>query len=281
MPKRITNPLRSGLPSKIYLVAYGKPISGYEIARRVYGTTPAPGERARVPPTAKVYGWLKKLERGGLIKKLDKGYLSQAAPLIDEIEKTLEVHTAKGLTILEKKILIKILDSKEFRSYVNDRTNKIDLKEDIDAARELSELLIAPIFDFKALRNEIENPEILQMREPTTIAEFNELWNKDMLSVLKERFGELAEEIKTKYFGPYTVKRSAIILAKKKESSLKRDFERIMAYAKDAQGLLALKFACVPPTLLEEIMNLSVIAVAAKRVIDSFLRVSKKTGVSV
>ncbi len=265
MPKKITNPLRSGLPSKIYLTAYSKPISGYEIARRVYWITSAPKERAQIPPTAKVYSWLKKLEEDGLVRKLDEGYLSQAAPLISEIEKTLEVHTAKGVTAFEKKILVKILDSKEFKSYVGERASKIDLREDVDAAREISECLVVPFLVLKILKTEIENPEVLELREPATIGKFDELWSKDILGMLKGKFRELLKETKPSLEGgpaPYQ--------KKKKEASLERDFERIMSRAKDSDGLLALKFACVPPTLSEEIVNLSPVAVAAKRVLDGF-----------
>ena len=54
MPKKITNPLRSGLPSKIYFLAYSKPISGYQIAKEIYSRD--------YPPTSKIYNWTKKLE---------------------------------------------------------------------------------------------------------------------------------------------------------------------------------------------------------------------------
>ncbi|MDI6820533.1 MAG: hypothetical protein QMC89_06505 [Candidatus Hodarchaeaceae archaeon] len=266
MQKKITNPLRSGLPSKIYLAAYGKPISGYEIARRVYGIAPAPGKLAQIPPTAKVYGWLKKLEKDGLVKKLDEGYLSQAAPLINEIEKTLEVHTAKGLTTLEKKILIKILDSKEFRSCVGNRTNKIDLKEDVDAARELTDLLVMPSFALKALKMELENPKILALPEPTTLKKFDELWD-NLPDILDGRAKELKEEVeRVVRKGPAAG--AAFYQAKKRESSLSRDIEVIKSRARGPEGMLALKFACVPAALSEEIENLSPMAVAVKGLLD-------------
>lgn len=275
MPKKITNPLRSGLPSKIYLVAYGKPTSGYEIARRVYGIASAPGKRARIPPTAKIYGWLKKLEKDGLVKKLEVGYISQATPLIDEIEKTLEIHTAKELTALEKKILLKILDSKEFRSYAGERTSKIDLREDVDAVRELTELLVVPPLILKGLKAEIENPEILELPEPTTIEGFNRLWDKDIVNVLEGKIRELYEKIKPSLEkGPAAG--AALYQAKKVESSLRNDLERIKSRAKDSEGLLTLKFACVPAALSEEIENLSPMAVAVKRLLDRLRRRAPK-----
>jgi hypothetical protein len=275
MPKKITNPLRSGLPSKIYLAAYSKPASGYEIAQRVYGIVPAPGERAQIPPTAKIYGWLKRLEKAGLIKRQDEGYLSQAAPLINEIGKVLEANSTRRLTALEKKILLRVLDSKEFRSYVGERTDKIDLKEDVDAARELTELLVVPSLILKSIKMGIENPEILELPEPTTIEGFNRLWDKDILSVLEGKIRESYEKIK-----PSLEKGPAAKVtwhqAKKVESSLMNDLERIKSRAKDLGGLLTLKFACVPAALSGEIENLSPVAVAMRRVLDSFKKKVQK-----
>jgi hypothetical protein len=275
MPKKITNPLRSGLPSKIYLAAYGKPISGYEIARRAYGTALALGGRALIPPTAKVYGWLKKLEKDGLVKRLDEGYLSQAAPLINEIEKVLEVHSAKGLSVLEKKILLRILDSKEFRSYVDQKTSKVDLREDVDAARELTELLVAQPFVLKGIETEIENPEILRLPEPATVEEFNRLWGRDIVAVFEEKIKKAYEKIKPALERGSAAK-AAFYQAKKTELSLMNDLERIKSRAKDPEGLLALKFACVPAALSEEIVYLSPLAVGAKRVIDNLLKMLRK-----
>ncbi len=276
MPKKITNPLRSGLPSKIYLTAYGKPTSGYEIAQRVYSITPTSGKRAQIPPTAKIYGWLKRLEKAGLIKKHEDGYLSQAPPLIKEIEKVLEVHSAKGLTALEKKILLRVVDSKEFRFYAGERMGKINLLEDVDAARELTELLIVPPLLLKGLKAEVENQEILELPRPTTIVEFNRLWDKDIVSVLEEKIKESYEKIRPALEkGP--VVGAAHYQAKKVESSLMNDMERIKSRAKEPEGLLALKFVCVPKALSEEIENLSPVAVAMKRFLDSLRkRVQKK-----
>ncbi len=115
MPKRITNPIREGLPSKIYLLAYGKPITGYEIARRIQGIkTPGSGERAITPQTGKIYGWLKKLMDDGYVIKKENGYLSKAEPLLKEIEEALN----GDIDDSEKDVLLKLLNSEIFRSHI-------------------------------------------------------------------------------------------------------------------------------------------------------------------
>jgi len=77
MPKRITNPLRAGLPSKIYFLAYNGPISGYKMAQRIY--------KRDYPPTSKIYEWTKKLEKQGFISKTEKGFVSSVDPLLSEM----------------------------------------------------------------------------------------------------------------------------------------------------------------------------------------------------
>ena len=56
MPKIIRNPLREGLSSKIYLLAYNGPITGYKIAEKINGKSVG-----SVPQTAKIYGRAKEL----------------------------------------------------------------------------------------------------------------------------------------------------------------------------------------------------------------------------
>jgi len=274
VPKRITNPLRAGLPSKIYLAAYGKPTSGYEIAQRVYGITSVLGERAQIPPTAKIYEWLKKLEKAGSVIRTEDGYFSCHTPLLNEIEKMLEVHRAKKLTALEKKILLSILDSREFRSYAGERTSKIDLREDVDAARELTELLVVLSLTLKGLKTEIKNPEILEFPELTSAEEFNKLWDGDMISVIEEKVKEKLKEIKLSIVR--RARGAAIYQARIRESSLERDLEKIKSSAKDPEGLLALKLACVPSALLEEIENLSPVAVGLKRIMKRVMDALRK-----
>ena len=93
MPKRITNPLRAGLPSKIYYLAYSGPITGYEMAKTIYGIKPL-----AIPPTAKIYEWTKKLKAQRILSETEHGLVSNVEPLLNEIESTLK---KKGNTVFQ------------------------------------------------------------------------------------------------------------------------------------------------------------------------------------
>jgi hypothetical protein len=139
MPKKITNPLREGLPSKIYLLAYGDHLSGYEIARKIYGTrAPSKFEKGEIPPTAKVYGWLEKLEKGTIvsIKKegKKKSVTSNVDPLINEVEKDLKNHKVE-LSDDERYALGKVLDSNIFREWIKEIAEGLYFENDIDAVK--------------------------------------------------------------------------------------------------------------------------------------------------
>lgn len=137
MPKKITNPIREGLPSKIYSVAYGEPISGYKIAKIVYGIEEPeePSKRKQIPPTDKIYKWLNKLE-GKYFTKKEEGYLSDAKPLLEEIKKILG-----DLSEDEERILYYLLDSKEFRSFVKSNIGE-KLEGDIDSTNNIMVMLM-------------------------------------------------------------------------------------------------------------------------------------------
>jgi hypothetical protein len=187
VPKKIENPLRSGLPSKLYLLAYGKPISGYEMARRIYG------EPSR---SSKIYGWgLKKLEEKGAISKTEGGYLSSVIPLLDEIEKTLRNKHNIELSDFDKHVVYKILDSPEFRSYVEDANSNIPLDQDIDSAwvimSTLGMLATGMLISIELVKSVEKKP--YKIPEVKTKQEFDKLWDE-----IKDKRGEmikLKEEI--------------------------------------------------------------------------------------
>jgi hypothetical protein len=133
LPKKITNPIREGLPSKIYLLSFGRPISGYAIAKKIYGLE-------KYPPTAKVMEWLKKLVKEGIISKTEEGYFSNIEPLANEIVRTLKEDNDIELSEFERYILEKFLDLFRFQLPRYDLfTRKGYFKGDRDGARELIE----------------------------------------------------------------------------------------------------------------------------------------------
>jgi hypothetical protein len=120
--------LREGLPSKIYLLAYNGPITGYAIAQKIYGIkSPA------IPPTSKVYNWIKKMKTDKLLSETENGGLcSNAEPLLNEIIKTLKVKKMT-LTEAEKRTVLKLINSSNFRiltQIMNEDENKIDRDTD-------------------------------------------------------------------------------------------------------------------------------------------------------
>jgi len=133
LPKKIKNPIREGLPSKIYLLAFCSPISGYEIAKNIYSVE-------KYPPTAKVMEWLKKLVKEGIISKTEAGYLSNIEPLADEIALTLKEDYRIDLSESERFILKKLLEYFRVRLPRTELfTNKGYFRGDRDGARELME----------------------------------------------------------------------------------------------------------------------------------------------
>lgn len=132
MPKKITNPLRAGLPAKIYLLAFNGAKSGYDMAKRIYGVE-------KYPPTSKISTWIKKLRKEGIISKT--GYISKIEPLQAEIEIVLKNEHDIELSDFDKHALRKVIDSPEFRSYVVEANSNIPLDQDFDSAWVIMETL--------------------------------------------------------------------------------------------------------------------------------------------
>jgi len=140
LPKKIENPIREGIASKVYLVAYPEPILKYRIAKKVY-------EKEIKPPASKIYGengviaQLKKINAIDVIKttnsKIDarRGhpYLSKVDPLIPEIEKELGYKDFE-LDEKEKDKIYRFLDSDEFRKLIGHVKITGISKRDVDAA---------------------------------------------------------------------------------------------------------------------------------------------------
>lgn len=164
MPKKITNPIREGLPSKIYLLSFGTPISGYEIAKKIYGVE-------KYPPTAKVMEWIKKLMKEGIITKTEEGYFSSIEPLANEILRTLKEDNDLELSEFERYIMLKFLNLFRFRLPRYDLFKKKGyFQGDRDGASEL----IGEFGSYMMIQH------LLSCREFNikTISEFEQEWSK-------------------------------------------------------------------------------------------------------
>jgi len=234
MPRKITNPLRAGLPAKIYLLAYGSPITGYRIAQKIYDRDYA--------PTSKIYPWTKKLEKKGTITKTQKGILSKVEPLLLEIEKMYPENQQFALTEFEKYILLKVLDSKEFRSILKEKVvPKIKLQQDVDAARIILETL-GMITSQALLAIKMTNYD---EPEPKTKKEFDKLWAELSAQTKKEaetKIDEYNKETKQAW------KNSGF---KELDPSDKEIFEHNIGFSTKFEPFLA-----VPKVTLEKISSL-------------------------
>ncbi|UZE92481.1 MAG: hypothetical protein IB616_01325 [Methanosarcinales archaeon] len=120
MPRKIENPILDGLPSKIYCLAYGAPISGYEIGQKI--------QRVKNPRTDQIYKIVskeyehlfKRTERKGK-RGLAKPILSRAEPLLKLTEEDL-ARVNKELDDKERGVLLKFLKT-SFRKYMKEYAN--------------------------------------------------------------------------------------------------------------------------------------------------------------
>ncbi len=168
MPRKIENPIKEGLPSKIYLRAYSateaKPISRYQIAKDIYGTP-----QGQIPPTPKVINAVRDL----LGEEYGKKYLSRtpedkvfsdSEPLVTEIEKNLQLQ-GKNLTEDEKRELRELCEV-PLRSAVEILLPSVDFKSDVNAYTYLTDI-IGQYTLFKMLMLLSEKPAMKHMMSCT------------------------------------------------------------------------------------------------------------------
>ena len=162
MGKKITNPLREGLASKVYLASYGKGLTGYEIAKRIYGID-------KFPPTAKIYPAIKELRSIGALSEENR---SNSNSLFEELKNRIEGFDNEKLSELEDYVLLKVLDSDIFREYVDSNIQAEDLQnKDADAIDILERRLQMPAM--AAFVAKMRSPYLINKFEPTTIGEFD------------------------------------------------------------------------------------------------------------
>lgn len=114
MPKIISDVLREGLGSTIYLIGFSGPYTGYGLAKMYYGI----GKQ-----TGRMYPILKKLKRVGAVE-YKNGYFSSVNPLLRELRKTKEMLNFPP-NKRQERFLKLFLDSRFFR----DNFFKIDYLE--------------------------------------------------------------------------------------------------------------------------------------------------------
>lgn len=106
--KKIRNYLTEGQPSKIYLMCFVKPQSGYQLAKEIYGQ----------PTTPKIYGWAKKMLASGHLEKDVYGFRASVKPLLAGLEATIEKN-GENVDFHERKLLRYALESSTFKKVVS------------------------------------------------------------------------------------------------------------------------------------------------------------------
>lgn len=132
MAKIITDPLKAGAKSKIYLLAYPEPITGYAIGKRL-----RPG--IGIPPTARIYNNLKEMihDDDRLIIKTNDKNLSKTEPLLNAIKKEFE---DKKITLSGDDVafLDAFLDT-PFRRFMKNTIKSMDVTQDVSAYQILTQ----------------------------------------------------------------------------------------------------------------------------------------------
>lgn len=108
LPRKITNFLTEGLPSRIYLLCFISPRSGYQLALDTSGKL----------FTSKIYGWTKKMMGKGYLQRDPYGYRTVIKPLAAELDVKLK-EKGENLDFHERQLLSVILGSDGFKAMVS------------------------------------------------------------------------------------------------------------------------------------------------------------------
>jgi len=201
MPKTIRNPLREGLPSKIYLLAYNDPISGYEIAQKVQNL-----KHGKTPQTAKIYEWRKKMKAENILIKTEEGYISNAEAILPQINEFL-ADKEIPISDVELHILLKYIDSKNFRLHVEESYfyEKNFFEGSIDSVRYIAGILGGLTLEEYLLRNDDEDDKIPDFASKK---EFDDYWDESIIPQINYNDTTIKEILETRqieeeYFKKY------------------------------------------------------------------------------
>jgi hypothetical protein len=180
LPKKITNFIREGLPSKIYLLAYAQPMTGYQIGKKIYDI-----ERG-TPPTSKIYNWLTNLRKKEIVRKIEgEGYVSLAKPLAEEIIGELQ-NKLVFLDPFENQVLETVLDSPEFRQIIKNKISEIDFTTEVNSILLITETLgqIASSITLgkKLLFRKLKKKDIAEYYM-ADINDFKEAWKQNKANI--------------------------------------------------------------------------------------------------
>lgn len=194
-------PIEKGLAAKIYLLAYPKPKSGYEIAKEIYGY-----DHHRVRDV------IKELAKEDYLIPVKEDewrhpkWLSSVEPIIDRVKEIKQAENIE-LTEFDIHILRRILDSQVFREYIGNYIEK--LTRNFPSKYHIDRVMISPIDfileevevtfiidrDIKA-KAKLSGEKKIFEKEVRTIEEFDKMFEAYnwLKSLPYERLLEIPEE---------------------------------------------------------------------------------------
>ncbi|MDR0798062.1 MAG: hypothetical protein LBE70_05070 [Nitrososphaerota archaeon] len=126
------------MPSKIYLLAFNGPISGYGIARKIQNL-----EHGANPRPQKIYAWADQMVNENMLKKTKAGYIAKTEVLLPQIKDFLVEEKKIQVSEIESYVLLKYLDSVNFRTHVEESFfyKKTFFKNAVDSVKHITEVL--------------------------------------------------------------------------------------------------------------------------------------------
>jgi hypothetical protein len=149
--KEIKSSIRGGLKSKMYYLAYPKPTSLYEMSQKIYNLQEG---HSKIGPLLRHSDYIHDNYHFKIISKEDglklygekwrnKKILSRADPIIDEIKWMLKEYKDYQITDIEKKDLLKKLNSDSFRDFIGDTWHYVKpvIDKDFNASAYIIDLI--------------------------------------------------------------------------------------------------------------------------------------------
>lgn len=175
--KEIKDPLREGQPAKIYLAAFTKPMTGYGLAKKVFGAetyyiekSTGREEKTRVKQTNRPYEIAN--ENKELFERLEEEgknkIFSKVEPFLNKLEKNLN-NGNNGLTESERKQLKEYLEG-PFRKAIQEKYLNVNYRREVDAYSEILGILISVLWVESHARHTLEFLEIHKEDLPGSVS---------------------------------------------------------------------------------------------------------------
>lgn len=222
--KNIENPLKEGMPAKIYLLAYSGKLHAYKIADVLkYGWNPP--ENKKRANASKVYEYVKKYE-DYFYKDEKNKYIVDGRPRIpikthvDPLIKEIESVAGETFTDETQETLHNFFDDDVIRSYVFSYVKKTDFKKDIDSFGYIMVVLSSIVKSMYFTKKQLE-------REKTPAYKIKEIFSQKNRFSHMLRNKEMTEQTEQVLFNILPAYLPSDIKAKYKPNRINDEFKLI------------------------------------------------------